>query len=291
MKVALIIVAGSEKQNQCFWPSYQKSTLGIDCDLIVVHRNMAHVPEIYNANGKVILENKIFSHGELPHKAFGAYREYWNRYQNKYDVFGFISDDVIIKTDNWVYKAVSLLNKYEMLGFVGTQIFNGLNNEYPHPSHCRAPAWFAKSRALKLINWQFDSDHDGEMRIADQFLDASFFGAQIGNKIDLAYDSLENGGYYQGDHISAIFEKEMGHNLSDKWESQELQNLNNKLFQLLKNRDDSFIIKSPHDHIGKRKLITQLQPFNGLLFDKSYELALPFVENLMGMYILKDCLE
>ncbi len=273
MKVALIVVAGSAKQNICFWPSYNSSLPGIDNNLIVVHRNMQHVPVINNKYGKVILENKINNGHELPHRAFGAYREYWKRYQNEYDIFGFISDDVVIKTDYWVGHAVGLLDKYEKLGWVSTQIFNGSAGQYPHPSHCRAPAWFAKSKALRDLQWDFDSDHDGEMRIADQFLSAGYFGAQVGNKIDIAYDSLENGGAFEGDHVSSILEKTLGGNLKQKWNPGIIKNINESLLYRLHKGEDDLKITSPFGHIGERKVVSQLQPFNGLVFDKSLELA------------------
>lgn len=276
MKIGLILVAGSPKQNQCLWPSFHK-TLNINAnhniDLIVVHRNFQFLPTIYNNFGQIYFENKIFPNGELEHKAFGAYRYYFNKYKDQYDIFGFISDDVIFKRMNWIKDVVEMLSIHEKLGWIGSQIFNGLNGEYPHESHCRAPIWFAKNNALKDIDWQFDSDHDGEMRIADQFLNAGYFGCQIGNKFDFAYDSLENGGCFEGDHIVSILEKQYGGNLKD------LSLFNNDLFfDKLKNNQDDLIVESPFPHIGKRKVISQIQPFNGLLFDKSISLAEKYIK-------------
>lgn len=289
-KIGVIIVAGSKKQKECFWPSYFNAQAGIDHDLIVIHRNMQHVPEL-ELNVKVILENKIFKHGELPHKAFGAYRYFWYKYKDKYEFLAFISDDVIIKSDNWLLNSVKLLDNYDNLGFVGSQIFNGNLNQYPHESHCRAPLWFAKSSAIKKIKWEFNSDHDGEMRIANQFLESGFYGAQTGNKIDMGYDALENGGKFKGDHISAQIEKYFNHNLNDKFTIEEQNNINNKLVQMLVNAEDSITISSPFSHIGKRKLISQLQPFNGLIYDRSIELAKKDSKQLpFETYILANCI-
>jgi len=272
MKVALIIVAGSPKQNTHFWPTYNECDPGVDHNLIVVHRDMQWVPNVTNKYGQVILENKVNDGVELPHKAFGAYREYWNKYQDKYDCFAFISDDVLIKCGGWLAKSVELFESHDKLGIVGTQIFNGLNKQYPHPSHCRSPVWFGKSSALKKINWTFKSDHDGEMRIADQFLEAGYFCSQVGNKIDIAYDALENGGNFEGDHISAIMAKHLGVNIRNTLRPIEISNLNAKLLSMLDNGEDE-TITSPFSHIGNRKLISQLQPFDGLVYDKSAHLA------------------
>ena len=252
---------------------------------------MAYVPDIQNKVGKVILENKIHPTGELPHKAFGAYREYWRKYQNDYDFFAFLSDDVLIKADNWLLDAVDMLSSFERLGFVGTQIFNGMKKQYPHSSHCRAPCWFAKSSALASISWTFNSDHDGEMRLADQFLEAGFFGAQVGNKIDTAYDATENGGHYVGDHVSAQMETKLGHDIHKKFSYLEKVELNKNLKNRLSSSDDSMLIKSPHKHIGSRRIVSQLQPFHGLVFDKSRQLAAHQAEDCpFGISILKKYL-
>lgn len=286
---AIILAAGSNSQNECFWPSYHSSIAGIDYDLIVVHRDMQFIPNnIVNKYGNVIYENKINHGEELPHKAFGVYREYWNKYQNDYDMFAFISDDVIIKTDNWLVEAINLLDKYEKLGFVGTQIFNGSLNQYPHMSHCRSPAWFGKSSALKQIKWQFKNDHWGEMKLAYQFLRAGFFGAQVGNKMDIAYDALESGGAFIGDHIVSILERNFGLDIRNKIPYEKRTEINNRFINMLINGDDSMIIESPFRHIGPRRVISQLQPFHGLLFDKSIELAKQYANQYnFGIFILE----
>jgi hypothetical protein len=284
MDVAVIIVAGSSKQNKCFWPSYYSAVPGIDHDLIVVHRDSMYLdskkmfaPRDDRRKLSIILENKRNPDGtELPHKAFGAYREYWNKYKDKYDFFAFISDDVVIKSDFWLLKAVCMLKGCDKLGFVGTQIFNGMLKQYPHSSHCRAPAWFSKSGCLKDIKWELNSDHDGEMRLANQFLDAGYFGAQIGNKFDVAYDSTEFSKCFGGEHISSLMERHFDSNPAAKISTDEAEKINKKLMKMLIDKDDSIVIKSPIKHIGVRKLISQLQPFNGLVLDKGKEIAKPY---------------
>jgi hypothetical protein len=289
MEVAVIIVAGSAKQNTCFWPSYNNIEHGIDHDLIVVNRNMQHVPSnIKSPFGEVIYENKIRPSGELPHKAFGAYREYWNKYKNKYEFFAFVSDDVVVKSDGWLLEAILMLERSDKLGFVGTQILNGLQKQYPHPSHCRAPIWFGKSKCIKDIKWNFNSDHEGEMNLGKQFLAAGYFGAQTGNKIDLAYDALEYSNHFKGHHICHIMEKQLGGNPAKKMSYEKREEINEDLLEKLENKDDSMIVKSPIPHIGSRKLVSQLQPYNGLIFDLSAEIAAPFSDNFpFGIQILK----
>lgn len=291
MTVAIIFIGGSPRQNECFWPSYNNAESGIDHDLIVVHRDMANVPFIENKRGSIVLENKIYPHGELPHKAFGAYREYWNRNKNNYDFFAFISDDVIIKSNDWLSDAVAMLETHDKLGFVGTQIFNGDLKQYPHISHCRAPIWFGKSSAIKKIDWKFNSDHEGEMNLGEQFLAAGYFGAQVGNKIDIAYDAIDNQGFGDGDHVSSLMEKKLGHGLRDRFDKDERQKMRAELLSRLFASNDVMTIKSSHKHIGERKVISQLQPFNGLVFDKSHKIAAPYIEKCpFGINILKGYL-
>ncbi|KKN70796.1 hypothetical protein LCGC14_0426880 [marine sediment metagenome] len=281
MEVAIIIVAASGKQRKCFWPSYNAAEHGIDHDLIVVHRNREHLTsDIENDYGKIIYENKIRPNGELPHKAFGAYREYWNKYKDKYEFFAFISDDVIIKTDGWLLEAVLMLERSDKLGFVGSQIFNGLKKQYPHKSHCRAPIWFAKSERLKDIKWNFNSDHDGEMNLGQQFLAAGYFGAQVGNKFDFAYDALEYSVHFKGHHICHIMEKEQFNSAPGKKISYEKREMiNKKILGKLHKEDDSVIVTSPIPHIGQRRLVSQLQPYNGLILDIGSEIAKPYSDD------------
>lgn len=184
MKVALIFVGGTPKQNDYWWPSYTQCVPGYEHDIILVHRNMYGVPSDLPAS--VVLENKIFSTGELPHKAFGAYKHYFMKYFSKYDIFGFISDDVYLRRDNWIKDVVDMFETYPKLGIVSPLLCN-------NPPHVRAPIWFGRKECLMNMNWGFNDDHDGEMTNADRCVSAGFFVAQIGHKIDFAYDPDWNG--------------------------------------------------------------------------------------------------
>lgn len=270
MNIGIVAVLGSPRQNECFWPTYNKLKAGIDHDLIIINRGMVGVPvNAASQSGETIFEDKmkIFNGSELPYKAFGAYRYFGLKYADKYEYLAFISDDVLFQIDNWLLEAVEMLSKFDKLGVVGTQIFNGLQGEYPHPSHIRAPIWFAKTSALKKLNWEFSSDHDGEMELAPTFIRAGYFAAQIGNKIDVAYDALESGQFGVGDHISSIFSKAVSFNSSKREE------INESLLKKLIDNDDSSTVTSPYKHIGKRKVISQIQPFNGLVIDTGLDLA------------------
>ncbi len=188
---AIIFIGGTPRQNTYFWPSYSKLTAGINHDLILVHRDMLGVPDtdylktLVSPYGNLILENKCFPEGELPHKAFGGYRYYFNKYKDKYKYFAFISDDVLLRKENWLKDAIKPLQKYDKCGFTSPMLHNA-------PTHIRAPIWFGKSACLSSIVWEFEDDHDGEMRIADQCVSAGYFGIQVGNKITLAYDPDNN---------------------------------------------------------------------------------------------------
>src|SRR5689334_606484 len=111
MKIACIAILGSQKQNECFWPSYIQNASGLDHDLIVVHRNMLGVPDSAKSeSGQMILENKssISNGKELEHKAFGAYRHFGLKYANEYDYLAFISDDVVFQTAGWLFEAITM---------------------------------------------------------------------------------------------------------------------------------------------------------------------------------------
>lgn len=270
MSVGIIAVLGSPRQNECFWPTYRAKNAGIDHDLIVVNRGMTGVPtSAASQSGETIFEDKmrIFNGTELPHKAFGAYRYFGLKYSDKYEYLAFISDDVLFQTECWLKDAVEMLSRFDKLGAVGTQIFNGNHNEYPHPSHVRAPIWFAKTSVLKKLKWDFYSDHDGEMELAPTLIRAGYFAAQVGNKIDVAYDALEAGQFGVGDHISSILAKKFS------WEPSKRNEINEYLIQKLLNNDDTEFVTSPYNHIGRRNVVSQIQPFNGLVIDTGLGLA------------------
>lgn len=284
-----VIMLGGEKQQECFWNSYYNCRSGFNHDLIIVHRNKFGLPEldkIYNTDGSIILENKIDKNGnDIPHKAFGAYRYYYNKYKDIYDIFIFISDDVVIKRDEWIFDIVKLLNMDEKLGFGSSQIFNG-DKKYPHESHIRAPFWFAKKNALSSIKWDFNNDHDGEMKIANQLTSAGYFGVQIGNKIDFAFDSTEK------NHITQIIEKKYFNEKSPylKYKESEFNYFYNKYITLSNNEIENEFIISPYEHINRQNVFIDIEPFNLLIYRESLDIAkkrLPVVDigyniNLLG---------
>jgi hypothetical protein len=264
--IAIIFVGGTNRQHRYFWPSYNNCEAGIEHDLILVHRDGRHIPREFH--NKYICENKIFPQGELVHKAFGAYRYYFQKYCDQYDYFAFISDDVVIKRDNWLLHAIQPMIKNYRMGWTASQIFNGNRNQYPHPSHLRAPIWFAKSQALKQVNWIFNDDHDGEMRIADQFVEAGYFGVQIGNLFNLAYDSGDP------DHVSTILESHLYRSVPDKYTLEQCRNIQKKMLEDLDiNNFEPYNIQSPWGHIGRKNGILDLEPFDGLIYDKSLSIA------------------
>jgi hypothetical protein len=267
-RLAIIIVAASEIQNKCVWPSYFSNKYNGSHDLIVVHRNEMFLPnKIENkSGGNVIFENKINRlNEELPNKAFGAYRYFYNKYKHQYDVYAFISDDVVFKRDSWDLLLYRMMNKYNKLGLLATQIFNG-GNKYPHESHARAHSWFGTDEALSSIKWEFKDDHDGEMKICQQMLEAGFYSAQIGNKLDVGYDVFET------NHIAQLIEIKMyGENhLLVKFNENDLNFFRD---EINKGRQDKWNIISPSPHIGARNAIFDIEPFHGLLYDQSVELA------------------
>jgi hypothetical protein len=257
MKIAVVILAGT--RDECFWPSYRNCESGISHDLIVVHRDgLGLFNKIENKNGSIFFLNKIIDGKDIPHKAFGAYRYAFQQFQSYFDTFIFISDDVILKRDNWLLDIVSTLNSNEKLGFGGSQIFNE-GKRYPHESHIRAPFWFAKTEALEKTKWEFESDHEGEMRIGDQITEAGYFGVQVGNKINLGYDALEL------DHITQLIEKKFSINTFpfDKFKNGE------NILELVEEQS----IFSPYSHIGEQKLFEDLEPFDGLVYFPSLHIA------------------
>lgn len=252
--VAILIVAASEQQNMCFWPTYKNCLAGLNHDLIIAHIDNHYVPnDITNINGSVIYENIK----NLPHKAFGTYREYGLKYSDKYKYIVFISDDVILKRDYWLVDTLSLFNISNIVGVVGSHIFNN-STKYPHKSHVRAPFWAARTQALKEINWTFTSDHDGEMNLAYQMKNAGYICVQSGHKIDLAYDAL------QKDHIVQLLERYLYEQSGafNKFNEDQIH-YHDKLFKDLIDNDS--VIESPYQHIGKRWIARDIEPFHGLI--------------------------
>jgi len=153
-----------------------------------------------------------------------------------------------------------------MIGFGASQIFNG-HKRYPHESHIRAPFWFAKSEVLKKIDWQFDDDHDGEMKIGDQCTAAGYVGVQVGNKINLGYDATEP---Y---HITQLLELKYNPELHPSGKYQDLDIFYYYLTRLPKESILEEDIISPYPHIGKQNTFIDIEPFNNLIYYPSLPLA------------------
>lgn len=273
--VGIIFLGGGPRQHTHFWPSYKSCDPGISHDLILVHRNRAHlerVPiEAHSHCDKLTLYDKVINGQDVPCGAFGAYRHVAQKFLDQYEYLAFISDDVILRSNNWLRRSVDLLNAHKRCGFVGTQLFNGNRGEYPHPSHMRAPIWFAKTEALQKINWMMTGDHDGEMRIADQFVAAGYFGAQVGGKITVGYDSL------QKDHITQLLERKYfrSTNFRRVFSADEVERFESFMLEAwrLDKSTQTDVIVSPFAHIGQRNLILDIQPLHGLVYDNSLSIA------------------
>jgi len=274
-KIAIVIVAASPRQHTHIWPSYRNTFVGMDHDLIIMHRGDYRVPEQRFVLGNVHVINKINEKGEeVPHKAFGAYRFAFEEFKEDYDLFVFISDDVIFKRDNWLLDIYNGLNQHEKIGFGASQVFNG-NKNYPHESHLRAPFWFAKTECLSKIDWQFNSDHDGEMRIGDQLSSTGYFGIQIGNKINLGYDVDEP------DHITQIME--------NTFFPDHLKKIFCPIeFHYFDNLEHDRELVSPWGHISNQKVLSDLEPFDNLIYYPSLETAKQYcnIEERNGAHIL-----
>ena len=267
IKTCIILPSGNN-QKEMFWKNYLALNPGYQHDLILIHRNNMGLDGFkpINKNGELILENKIINGVDIPHQAFGAYRYYFEKYKNDYELFIFISDDVILKRELWLKYIIDKLYSNKIIGFGGSQIFNG-GTKYPHESHIRAPFWFAKKDVLENIEWNFTSDHDGEMKIGYQLAKTGSVGIQVGNKLDLGFDSLEK------DHITQLLEK--------KFFSYDDPYFIYEEFDYFKKLKDSYSyfkiyrenILSPYKHIGYQNVFTDIQPFDGLIFNPSLKVA------------------
>lgn len=281
-RIAVIMLAG-ERQNICFWPSYYNCKAGISHDLIIVHRDGLGLPEeiLDQGYGEIKFLNKIVDGVDIPHRAFGAYRYSFNLYKNNYDYFIFISDDVVLKRDSWLLDIINVLNKHEKLGFGASQIFHG-GKGFPEESHIRAPFWFAKTEALNKTVWEFDHDHTGEMRIGDQITQAGYFGVQVGNKLTLGFDSTEK------DHITQLLEKKYFPQKSEmgKYDLHQYDYFLNNIDEI-----KSDYIVSPYNHIGKQNVLIDIEPFDGLIYNPSLEIAKKCVDIIdigHNTYIIKN---
>ena len=267
IKTCVILPTG-KNQKELFWKNYLTLNPGYEHDLILIHRNFLGLENFNpkNNNGKLVLENKIINGKDIPHQAFGAYRYYFQKYKNDYDLFIFISDDVILKREFWLKYIIDRLYSHELIGFGGSQIFNS-ETKYPHESHLRAPFWFAKKNILRSIDWEFKSDHDGEMKIGFQLAETGTIGIQVGNKLDLGFDSFERG------HITQMLEKAY-------FSTDDPHFIYNEFDYFKKLLENSNFIKikrsnivSIYKHIGKLNIFRDIQPFDGLIFNPSLSVA------------------
>jgi hypothetical protein len=277
-KVAVILLCG-QKLEELFWKSYLNCKSGYPHDLIFVHRNFMGVPNnIENIDGSLILENKIINGNDVPHLAFGAYRHFFYKYRDDYEYFIFISDDVVLKRDNWLKSIVDVLSVHEKIGFGASQILHGKygNKKYPHPPHLKAPFWFAKTECLNKIDWQFQNTWDGELSIADQCTAVNYVGVQVGNKINLGYDSCEaNMATEISTHVTQILEKTYYPHLWP-YGKHDIDNPDlfvDYLYDLESDEVSKQIINVPDPYIGSQNAILDTEPFHGLIYYPSLETA------------------
>jgi len=280
MNEILIIFLGVTARQAEWWRTYDMLDAGYEHDLLVAYINRDIIPEVKNKYGKVIYESKIVNGSDIPKRAFGAYRYFFDKYKDQYKYFGFVSDDVLIRSANWLKRCIEPLKKYPGLGWVSTQIYSEAASGC-FPDHLRAPIWFAKSDALREVNWAFEDDHDGELKIADQFLEKGFFGIQVGMKFDIAYDSLENGGYGEGDGIISCFEQKFfpEKHLRDPFSEEEVNLFEQETWtSIMNNKIKSYYAISPHRHIKRKNFISELGGVNGLIYQPSLKIAKSNVE-------------
>lgn len=272
IKTCIILPTGRFQQ-QLFWVNYSKLDPGYDHDIVLIHRNFLGLEnfEPCNKKGKIIYENKIIDGKDLPHQAFGAYKYYYQKYKDNYDLFIFLSDDVIIKRHKWIKYIVDNLYKNDAIGFGGSQIFNGGKN-YPHESHIRAPFWFAKKETLEKANWEFKSDHDGEMKIGFQLARTDYVGIQIGNKLDLGFDAFEK------NHITQILENKYFSPTDNYFIYEEFDYFRNLHKNLSKRKINKENIFSPFKHIGKQNVFIDLEPYDNLIFIETLDVAKKYLE-------------
>jgi hypothetical protein len=269
VKKVAVIMLGGVRQKDLFWPSYFNCDAGYAHDLIIVHRDYLGMPTTLKNNyGSIIIHNKIIDGKDIPHGAFGAYRNYFNVHQNDYEYFIFISDDVILKREYWLKEILKTLDLHDKIGFGASQIFNG-HKRYPHESHIRAPFWFAKTKVLKEIKWEFNDDHDGEMKIGDQCASAGYIGVQVGNKIDLGYDATEPS------HITQLLEQKYYPELHPfgKHNSDSPDFFYHHMNKLDKETISNEIIISPYSHIGQQNALIDIEPFHNLIYYPSLSIA------------------
>lgn len=288
MRVAVILFARSDDQNAYFWPSYLFASSGCPHDLLLASPNTEDISDdIVNDDGLIVFER--VSYAAKP--PFHVYKDIFELHKEDYDIFCFVSEDAVIRRNGWLKKCVDMLSTFRGIGFVTTQLFNCSNAQYPGESHMRTSAWAATTEALDKVNWILASSPEAEL--ADSFVEAGYYGAQVGHKIDVAFDSLTNNGVFVGDSVGSLLAKQLGIGLDGQIQEDKLESIHNFLVGRLKAGNDAMFVQSPFDHIGRRRVISQLQPFNGLIYDKSLHLVPnEYIERYtFDIVTLKGCLE
>jgi hypothetical protein len=282
IKVCIVVNCSSINYIPYFLESYNNCIPGYLHDLIIVHRNYEYIniSNIKNtSDGNIIYVNKILEDNtEIPHRAFGSYKYVFNLYKDNYDMFIFMVDHCVIRRDNWINDAVRLLFFHKKIAFLGSQIFNG-HKKYPHPTHVRTPCIIVKTDVLVNMDWQFNSDHEGEMNFGDMIANQGYIGIQIGNKLNYAYDSkgdppppnsIPTSGNI--DHITHYLEKKYFNEkkLYYKYSQDEFNTLleiyNNNINNIL---DSKFYINSIHSHINIQHDFIDIEPFDKLIYHTS----------------------
>jgi len=200
-KILVILIAGSLKQHKCSLPSLKSAFPGEKYDLLYVTRNFNYFPSTINLSSvcNILFENKCFpshkhlvsvplrhkSTAEIPHRAFGAYRFYCNKFYKNYDYIVCMSDDVYIRRHNWLTDIIKTFSKCKLIGVISNQVRNS-------PRHIRAPFFAIKAECLETIFdkqlWYFRDDHEAEMRFSQTISSAGYLAIQLGHGFDLATD-------------------------------------------------------------------------------------------------------
>jgi len=300
LKIAVVCNCSTENNNYYFTPSYLKNSGNYPHDLIVIHRNFNFINKdvLINKEGNIIYVNKILPDGtECPNKGYGSYKYVFNNFSDKYDIFVFMQETCVIRRNNWIKDAVDILNFSDHIGFCASQIFNGndldiFSTKYPHGTHMRAPGpLFIKTIYLKKIDWNFNSDHEGEMVTGDLLVEQTgCIGIQIGNKINFAYDTLGtppligmdraiNRSNYN--HITQLLENKFFSNKNgiDNFEKEEYLYFEKLYNNLNSNERDLLNITSPFSHIPSLNIFSDIQPFNNLIYGKSVANAIEKFSN------------
>ena len=243
---------------------------------------------------------------ETPHRAFGAYRLAFQRMRESYDVFVFISDQVVLRRTGWLAPLIRALAVHDGIGFAGTQIYNGhdagpMRTRYPHPSHVNAPGPIAvKTAHLARIDWDIRSDHHGEMTFGAKLVAAGSVGVQAGNKLNLGFDTLgtpplvskgkQRSNYLQISQLleARYFPSKKGIAPFADGEHDFFEQLHDSLTEAERN---ATTIRSPFRHIGVQNVFFDLQPFNMLIYGPSLPLAqrlgLPVVQRARNAYCVR----